>query len=51
MAEPVLSVRDLNRALLARQMLLAREETTVPGAVTRLVGLNDYMKLEQRYKA
>jgi hypothetical protein len=34
-----LTVRQLNRALLARQMLLAREETAVMSAVERLVGL------------
>jgi hypothetical protein len=35
----VLAVRDLSRATLARQMLLAREKATVPGAVERLAGL------------
>lgn len=38
----ILTTRQLNRALLARQMLLAREETTAmtaTGAVERLVGL------------
>jgi Winged helix DNA-binding domain len=34
-----LTARQLNRALLARQMLLAREETTALAAVERLVGL------------
>jgi len=34
-----LTTRQLNRALLARQMLLAREETTAFAAVERLVGL------------
>ncbi|WP_312845254.1 winged helix DNA-binding domain-containing protein [Gemmatirosa kalamazoonensis] len=34
-----LTVRDLNRATLARQMLLARERHAVPAAVERLGGL------------
>jgi hypothetical protein len=34
-----LSTRALNRALLARQMLLAREKTTATDAIARLVGL------------
>ncbi len=37
--EPVLSLRALNRATLARQMLLAREDGTVTAAIERLVGL------------
>lgn len=36
---PILTTRQLNRALLARQMLLARESGTVPAAVERLAGL------------
>src|ERR1700751_4402028 len=36
---PMLSRRALNRALLARQMLLRRADCTVTGAVTHLVGL------------
>jgi hypothetical protein len=36
---PVLSRRALNRALLDRQMLLARAETGTPAAIERLVGL------------
>ena len=39
LAEPVLSQRALNRATLARQMLLARERTTALHAVERLLGL------------
>src|SRR5690242_10517815 len=39
MKDTILSRRALNRALLARQMLLAREETSALGAVQRLVGL------------
>lgn len=35
----ILTTRDLNRALLARQMLLSREETTALAAVERLVGM------------
>ena len=34
-----LTVRQLNRALLARQMLLSREGATVSGAIERLAGL------------
>ena len=36
---PTLTARQLNRALLARQMLLTREETTALTAVERLAGL------------
>lgn len=36
---PTLTTRQLNRALLARQMLLAREKTTALDAVERLAGL------------
>ena len=36
---PTLSTRQLNRALLARQMLLAREKATAVEAVEQLVGL------------
>jgi hypothetical protein len=39
MKDHILSRRALNRALLARQMLLAREEISALGAVHRLVGL------------
>ncbi|HEX7180750.1 MAG TPA: winged helix DNA-binding domain-containing protein [Thermoanaerobaculia bacterium] len=38
-APPTLTTRQLNRALLARQMLLAREKATALAAVERLVGL------------
>lgn len=39
MKPETLSTKALNRALLARQMLLAREEIPVSSAVSRLVGL------------
>jgi hypothetical protein len=39
MAERVLTLRELNRATLARQMLLEREKMSIPKAVERLVGL------------
>jgi hypothetical protein len=39
MADRVLTPRELNRATLARQMLLARESTTVAKALTRVAGL------------
>ncbi len=39
MTATTLSTRQLNRALLARQMLLSREAGTPPGAVERLAGL------------
>lgn len=39
MTAPALTPRDLNRATLARQMLLAREKTTPLKAVERLAGL------------
>ena len=39
MKDNIIPRRALNRALLARQMLLAREETSALGAVQRLVGL------------
>jgi hypothetical protein len=39
MVEPTLTTRQLNRALLARQMLLARERRPLIGAVEHLVAL------------
>lgn len=39
MAERVLTLRELNRATLARQLLLLRESLSVPDAIARLVGL------------
>jgi hypothetical protein len=43
MSETVLSTRDLNRALQARQMLLARQDTTPSAALHRLVALQGQM--------
>jgi len=39
MADRILKLRELNRATLARQMLLERETLPVPAAIERLVGL------------
>src|SRR5678815_5202115 len=39
MADRVLTLRELNRATLARQMLLARDTVPIPAAIERLVGL------------
>ncbi len=39
MADRILKLRELNRATLARQMLLEREALPVPAAIERLVGL------------
>jgi hypothetical protein len=39
MADRVLKLRELNRATLARQMLLERAQLPVPAAIERLVGL------------
>ena len=38
-SQPILSTRALNRALLARQMLLAREKVGVVAAVERIAGM------------
>ena len=39
MADRILNLRELNRATLARQMLLERETLSAPAAIERLVGL------------
>jgi len=39
MADRILNLREINRATLARQMLLERETLPAPAAVERLVGL------------
>jgi hypothetical protein len=39
MADRILNLRELNRATLARQMLLERETLPAPAAIERLVGL------------
>lgn len=39
MSDRILKLRELNRATLARQMLLEREALTVPAAIERLAGL------------
>lgn len=39
MADRTLTLRELNRATLERQMLLARSDTEIPAAIERLVGL------------
>src|SRR5262245_9796708 len=39
MADRILNLRELNRATLARQMLLEREKLSIPVAIERLVGL------------
>lgn len=39
MADRILKLRELNRATLARQMLLERETLAVPAAIERLAGL------------
>ena len=39
MAAPVLSIRALNRALLARQLLLERAELSIPAALEQISGL------------
>jgi Winged helix DNA-binding domain len=51
MAEPTLTQRALNRALLGRQLLLARASLGIPEALTRLAGIqnqyapNAYLRL------
>ena len=51
MPEPTLSTRALNRALLARQLLLERAELSIPEALSRLAGIqnqyapNAYLRL------
>ena len=39
MSETTLTLRELNRATLARQMLLERAALPVPAAIEQLVGL------------
>ena len=41
MAERILSQRDLNRALLSRQLLLERSSLSIPRAVDRIGGIQD----------
>jgi hypothetical protein len=45
MADRILKLRDLNRATLARQMLLQREPLPVPAAIERLAGLQAQLPL------
>jgi hypothetical protein len=51
MAEPTLSTRALNRALLARQLLVERTTLTIPEALSRMAGIqnqyapNAYLRL------
>jgi hypothetical protein len=51
MPEPTLSTRSLNRALLARQLLLERATLSIPAALSRLAGIqnqyapNAYLRL------
>ncbi|HZS10377.1 MAG TPA: winged helix DNA-binding domain-containing protein [Blastocatellia bacterium] len=45
MADRILRLRELNRATLARQMLLWRETLLVPAAIERLVGLQAQLAL------
>jgi Uncharacterized protein conserved in bacteria len=42
-AQKVLSTRDLNRALLARQMLLKRKKLSAAGAIEHLVGMQSQL--------
>ena len=46
---PVLSTRALNRALLARQMLLERSAMTVAGAIEHLVGMQAQIPSDPYY--
>jgi len=39
MAEPILSIQKINRATLARQMLLERAALAAPDGIARLVGM------------
>ncbi len=45
MTDRVLTLRELNRATLARQLLLERESLPVPAAIERLVGLQAQLPL------
>jgi hypothetical protein len=45
MSDRILNLRELNRATLARQMLLERVAKPVPAAIERLVGLQAQLSL------
>ena len=45
MADRILGLRELNRATLARQMLLERQKLSIPAAIERLVGLQAQLPL------
>ncbi len=45
MAERILSQRELNRAVLARQLLLERSRLSIPRAVERIAGIQDQYAL------
>ncbi len=51
MTPRVLSLRELNRATLARQMLLGREDLPVYDAVRRLVGLQAQVPVSMMSRA